>query len=119
MTSFVTTSCPQCGEIDIALDEVTLRVNDDDGTGACVICCPQCGARFAKAADDAMMILLVAAGIAVDSWTWPAEMQERETGLPPITHAELVAFAEVLDDPSAITEWLSPEAGRGSFPPAL
>lgn len=109
MTSFVTTTCPNCGEIDVPLDEVVLRVNDDDGSGACVVCCVGCGARFSKTADDSMMILLVAAGIEVQTWAKPAEVDERPTHLAPITHAELVAFAAMLDDPAALNGWMSAE----------
>lgn len=108
MTSFITTTCPTCGEIDVAIEEVLLRVNEETSRGACVVCCPHCGARFTKEADDSMMILLVSAGITVQSWRRPAEVDERPSGLSPITHAELVRFAEVLDDATLTAEWLQP-----------
>lgn len=109
MTSFLTTTCPNCGEIDVPLGEVVLRVNDDDGSGACVLRCADCGARFSKVADDSMMILLVAAGIEVQTWVAPAEIHERPSHLAPITHSELVAFAAMLDDPASLSGWMSAE----------
>lgn len=105
--TYLTTNCPSCGEIDLPLDEVVLRVNDDDGTGACVVRCPACGARLSKEADDPMMILLVAAGVEVETWTRPAEVDERPEGLEPLTHADLVAFGAALDSGELDVDWFA------------
>jgi hypothetical protein len=96
--NFVTTECPGCGEAEIPLDEVTLRVCEDDDSARCAIRCVHCGSRFSKAVDDGMSVLLVTFGVAVETWRRPAEVDERPSHHGPISHEELEAFAAALRD---------------------
>ena len=66
--SWLTTSCPACGVIDVPVAHVVLRVRDSESHGVCVIRCPTCDQRFTKAADGAMTVLLLAVGIEVSLW---------------------------------------------------
>jgi hypothetical protein len=94
--TFVTTDCPGCGEAEIPLDSVTLRVCDDDDSACCAIRCTHCGCRFSKAVDDGMSVLLVTVGVTVENWSRPAEVDERPRDHAPISFEELEAFADAL-----------------------
>jgi transcriptional regulator NrdR family protein len=94
--TFVTTDCPGCGEAEIPLESVTLRVCDDDDSVRCAIRCTHCGSRFSKSVDDGMSVLLVTFGVTVENWSRPAEVDERPLHHAPISYEELEAFADAL-----------------------
>ncbi len=94
--SFVTTACPNCGEVEIPLESVILRVCEDDQSASCALVCPECAARFAKQVDDGMSLLLVTFGVEVEPWERPAEVDERPIDAPPISYEELERFADAL-----------------------
>jgi hypothetical protein len=94
--SFVTTSCPECGEVEIPLDTVILRVCEDNDSASCALLCPQCGARFTKPVDDGMSVLLVTFGVNIEPWQRPAEVDERPIFDTPISYEELESFADAI-----------------------
>ena len=96
--SFVTTDCPECGEVEIPLETVILRVCEDNDTSTCALLCPACGARFSKPVDDGMSVLLVTFGVNVEPWQRPAEVDERPQLDTPISYEELEAFIDALQD---------------------
>lgn len=103
--AFITTECPECGDVDVPLGEIVLRVCEDDGSARCVVRCPRCGARFSKEAGDGMSVLLVTVGVTVESWSRPAEVDERPRHLAPIRFEEFDRFAAALrdtDDPLSL-----------------
>ncbi len=107
-TSFITTECPTCGEVEIPIDAVVLRVCEDDDTARCAIRCGHCGARFSKRADDGMSLLLVAVGVTVEPWRRPAEIDERPLHHPPIRFEELEDFAAALHAADDVLSLVSP-----------
>lgn len=111
----ITTTCPECGEIELPLTDVVLRVCDDDQTGACVVLCPHCGARFSKQANDAMMIILVTFGIEVVVWHRPAELDERSNERAPLSPVDMNRFSTALTDGS-FEEWLRAPTGHDTRP---
>jgi len=113
----ITTTCPTCGEIELPIADVVLRVCDEDQTGACVVVCPTCGARFAKPANDVMMIMLVTFGIDVVVWQRPAEVDERPIEHPPLSPLDMDRFSDALSDGS-LEDWLRarPTGDVGSAP---
>ena len=111
----ITTTCPTCGEIELPITDVVLRVCDDDQTGACLVVCPHCGARFSKQADDAMMIMLVTFGIDVAVWHRPAEIDERPLERPPLVPADMDRFSSALTDGS-LEDWLRSRTGHDTRP---
>jgi ribosomal protein S27E len=95
-TSFITTECPTCGPTDIAIGHVVLVVDEAADRSFASIRCPACGARFCRRVDDGMCLLMTAVGVVVRERTRPAEVDERPVGGPPLTSAEVEAFAAVL-----------------------
>jgi hypothetical protein len=53
-------------------------------------------------------LLLLACEVPVRAWDAPVERIETDASTEPITHAELVAFAEALADAGAVAELLPP-----------
>jgi hypothetical protein len=95
--SLLKTTCERCGEIELPVERVVLRICTDDESGVCVFRCPDCGHRFVKDANDAMIIMLLAVGIEVSMWS-SAMGAPRTDDLGAITHAELEDFGRRLGD---------------------
>lgn len=99
--TFLTTTCERCGRIELPVSRVVLRICEDDESGVCVIRCPECGRRFAKPANDAMIVMLLAVGIEVSMWSTAVTSTGGDGGVPDpdlgaITAAELEAFGRRL-----------------------
>jgi hypothetical protein len=94
--TFVTTDCPGCGEAEIPLDSVTLRVCEDDDSTRCAIRCTHCGSHFDKPVDDGMSVLLVTFGVHVENWSRPVDVVDGRVVQGPISDEELDAFADAL-----------------------
>lgn len=89
--SLLKTTCEHCGEIELPVERVLLRICEDDDTGVCVIRCPNCSRRFVKAANEAMMVMLLAVGIEVSVWSSALRSSGGED-LGAITPRELAEF---------------------------
>ncbi len=98
--SLVRTTCDRCGTIEMHVNEVKLRICEDDSSGSVIVSCPGCGSRFVKDADEAMMLLLMVVGIEVVLWKRPSErIIEGTTSLDAI-HVE--QFRDLLSDEEAV-----------------
>lgn len=101
--SFLRTTCARCGEIELPVDRVVLRISEVDDAGVCVFRCPDCGHRFVKPANDAMIVMLLAVGIEVSMWP-PTGAAPGELGS--ITHGELDDFRRHLGEGSDLVRHL-------------
>ena len=90
-------SCETCGDVELTTDDIRIRVCIDDNRGDYSFKCPDCEMTVLKAAEPRTLNLLVAAGIAVDAWSLPAELQEAKIGRP-ISHDDLLEFHIKLHD---------------------
>lgn len=110
-------SCPDCGEVDLLPDDVTLRVvRADDGLvahGSCYrFCCPACAGVVSKPADERIAQLLTTGGVAVEddagAWALPARPphpEVRPSG-PAFTADDLLDFHLLLARPDWFAELL-------------
>ena len=93
-------TCPTCGDVDLAAQDVWVRVCEDDDRGTYSFRCPTCGMVEVKTAEPRVVELLVAAGVSLRRWRLPAELHEpRGTGAA-LTHDELLEFHRYLSDES-------------------
>ncbi|MDG1411528.1 MAG: hypothetical protein P8L46_12480 [Acidimicrobiales bacterium] len=90
-------SCETCGDVELTTDDIRIRVCIDDNRGDYSFKCPDCEMTVLKAAEPRTIDLLVAAGVAVDAWSLPAEMHEAKIGRP-ISHDDLLEFHNKLHD---------------------
>jgi hypothetical protein len=95
MATRIRASCEHCGDVELRVDDVTVRVCVDDDAGSYVFRCPGCDMAVVKDAEPRVVELLVASGVEVDYWARPLELAERRTG-PAFTHDDLLDFHELL-----------------------
>lgn len=108
----VTANCPDCGPVEVLLAAVILRVNTESERAALLATCSSCSMRFSTPTTVGENLLLSVFGVKVEYWDTPAEIAERPTDLPPLTHDDLVSFATELASGMDLVEWL----GRGIRP---
>ncbi len=89
-------TCGDCGDIELGADEVRVRVCADDESSSYLFRCPACHMAVVKPAQRRIVELLVAAGVALSTWSRPAELAEAHPTLGPITHDELLDFHQRL-----------------------
>jgi hypothetical protein len=89
-------SCPDCGDVELTSQDMTVRLCVEDNRGSYVFRCPTCRMTVTKATEQRIVDLLVASGVKVEMWTLPLELRERPVGAP-LTHDDLLAFHELLE----------------------
>jgi len=95
MATRIRASCEHCGDVELRVADVTVRVCIDDDAGSYVFRCPSCAMAVVKDAEPRVVELLLASGVDVAYWSRPAELSERPTG-PAFTHDDLLDFHELL-----------------------
>ncbi|MDP8987787.1 MAG: hypothetical protein M3N25_02260 [Actinomycetota bacterium] len=93
----VRASCPDCGEVELGIDQVQARLCVDDGAGSYAFRCPGCRVAAAKPAGARVVHLLVTWGAPLTMWRLPEELSESRHG-PPLTHDDLLSFHQELAD---------------------
>jgi len=88
-------SCPDCGDVELTTDDVTVRVCAEDNQGSYAFRCPDCAMAVVKPAESRIVDLLVASGVRLTVWKLPAELSEPRHGAP-ITHDDLLDFHHLL-----------------------
>jgi hypothetical protein len=74
-----------------------VRVCITNDRGEYAFRCPVCRMTVVKGAEPRTIDLLVASGVALDTWTLPAELHELHQGAP-ISHDDLLDFHHLLED---------------------
>ena len=88
--------CGACGEVELEVSQLTVRVCRDDDSAAYTFVCPTCSLPAAKPAGRDVVEVLVAAGADLVFWRLPAELAEPHAG-PPITEDDVDGFRRLLD----------------------
>ena len=89
-------SCGTCGDVEITSRDVTVRVCRNDNRGSYSFQCPTCAATVVKDAEPRIVELLVTSGVALVTWSLPAELDEVHVG-EPIDHDDLLDFHALLE----------------------
>jgi len=90
------------------MSEVVLRLCAGDTSGACVIRCSSCSERFETAADDPMVVMLLALGVDVSIWHGPPAVEWAHGPLGAITLDDVETFRADLLEETDIPSRLSP-----------
>ena len=94
----VRAQCPECGDVQLKIQELTVRVcADDHAESSYRFRCPTCTRTVQRTASPRIVELLVSAGAPHESWRWPAELAERPSG-PPLTPDDLLDLHVLLAD---------------------
>ncbi len=102
---WVVVHCPDCGDVRVRTNEVTLRNCVDDDSWSYWFVCPLCAHRTAADTERAAAVTAVAAGSRLEHWILPAELDERPNA-PALTGADLLEFHLGLIEPDWINELL-------------
>ena len=91
MSGKVRVSCPGCGQIEVRVDDVTIRACVELAQNTYRFRCDHCDTFVIKDAGQMIVRLLLRAGVRVDTWHVPQDLRERRDG-PPIHVDELIDF---------------------------
>ena len=90
-------SCPECGEVELTSDDVTLMVCNHATRSYYRFECPTCTCDVRKPADDHVVTLLMSGGVEAIVWDLPAEAVEPKDG-PVLSYDDLLDFALQLSE---------------------
>ena len=99
-------SCIECGDVELTIADVQVRVCSDDNQGSYAFRCPTCSMAVVKQAEPRIVELLVASGVHLSTWCLPAELSEPRTGRP-IDHDDLLDFHDQIADDQRWTQGLA------------
>jgi hypothetical protein len=97
--------CSRCGQVRLASVKVTIRCCVDTGKWSYWFTCPNCETRAAGSTSQGRALAAVNAGSPYESWTLPAERNERPAG-PPLTLVDLIELRLALIEPDWINQLL-------------
>lgn len=95
MATVIKASCQECGDVELGVNELRVRVCTADTQSSYVFRCPTCQMSVSKPAEQRIVDLLVASGVELVEWRLPAELFEQHDG-EAITHDDLIDFHRVL-----------------------
>ena len=95
--------CSGCGHVKIDAYQVTIRHCIDADDWAYWFVCPTCRGRSTAPANRRAALEAVSAGSAWDTWTVPAEVNERPVG-PPFTNVDILELHLLLIEPDWIDQ---------------
>lgn len=95
MATVIKASCHDCGDVDLAVEDLRVRVCREGAQGSYVFRCPTCQMSVVKPAEPRIVDLLVASGVELVEWELPAELFEAHAGAR-ITHDDLIDFHNLL-----------------------
>jgi hypothetical protein len=99
MATVIKASCHDCGDVELTVGDLLVRVCTTDTQGSYVFRCPTCQMSVTKPAEPRIVDLLVASGVALVEWDMPAELGEPHHGAA-ITHDDLIDFHRLLQGDS-------------------
>jgi hypothetical protein len=74
----IRTSCPICGDVELAPSDLSLRLTPDDGVGVYLFECPHCEQVQHRPANHRVVSILLATGVAYEVVDEPGPITERE-----------------------------------------
>ncbi len=95
MRTVIKASCQDCGDVELGVAELSVRVCADATQSSYVFRCPTCQMSVVKPAEQRIVDLLVASGVEVVEWQLPAELFEAHLGSA-ISHDDLIDFHALL-----------------------
>lgn len=98
MATVIKASCMDCGDVELGVAELRVRVCPEATQSTYVFRCPTCQMSVAKPAEQRIIDLLVASGVELIEWHLPAELFEAHDG-DAISHDDLIDFHRLLQSP--------------------
>lgn len=95
--------CAECGEARLVPHDVTVRACMESDRWSYRFTCPTCGRRSVAATSRAAALRAVESGARLETWRWPAELDERSLPGPPLTLDDLLDLRVSISEP----DWLA------------
>ena len=89
--AWIRASCPTCGDVELRIGDVEVKMCSSTSEGSYVFRCPSCLLAVSKPAEPNVVDVLVASGVRLSTWQLPAELEEPHYG-PPVSYEELLVF---------------------------
>lgn len=97
----VRATCDHCGDTELSIESVSVRICREDHEGQYSFNCPLCDTFHEKSASRRTLDLLVASGAEVTFWSVPIErLVDLAEG--PLTHDHLLDFHRQIQDEALI-----------------
>lgn len=103
----IRTTCPTCGEIDIAPDSVLLYLTPTRDRWFFAFRCPVCGRDVHHPATRKIVAMLVAAGERSSDAPVPAEDRSPDPEAPPLTLDDLIELHFLLQEELTVPKLLN------------
>ena len=106
----VKATCDHCGDIELPIEAVSVRICREDHDGSYSFACTDCAVSHEKEASRRTLDLLVASGASVTFWSVPVESLV-DRGVGPLTHDHLQEFHDQVQDDMAMATALGQLVG--------
>ena len=93
----VRAQCPSCGDVQLQIDDLTVRVCGDEEMPARTASGAPTASRRCTARRAPRIVDLLVSAAPHERWRWPAELAEPHSG-PPLTPDDLLDFHVLLED---------------------
>ena len=90
-------NCPECGDVQLKVTDLTVRLCSNDDQGSYMFDCPSCSVVVTKDASRRIIDLLTSSGVELQVWSLPAELSEPHFRGPQISTDDLLTFHELLE----------------------
>lgn len=107
----VRATCDHCGDTELSIEAVSVRICREDHDGTYTFACPDCDSLHEKEASRRTLDLLVASGASVTFWSVPVERLV-DLSVGPLTHDHLLDFQDRLQDEGTIATALGELVGE-------
>lgn len=95
-------SCPTCGDVELTVPQVEVRICSSTQEGEYVFDCPGCAQTVNKQAESRTLDLLAASGVNVVTWSMPVERVGNPNARA-INHDDVIDFHVLLGDDEAVS----------------
>ena len=96
--ALIRATCSDCGDVELRSRDLRVRTCVDNGDATYLFRCPVCRMIEVRPAEQHVVDVLVAAGVAAEDWRLPAELTEPKGGAS-ISHDDVLDFHDLLTTP--------------------
>ncbi len=89
--AIIRTTCPTCGDVEMTIRDVRVRLCSTTNQGSYSFRCPSCRLLVSKPIEPSVVDVLVLAGVRIVVWAMPAELDEPHVG-EPVSYDDLLEF---------------------------
>ena len=112
VVAIIRTTCPTCGDVEMTIRDVRVRLCSTTNEGSYAFRCPACRLLVSKTIEPNVVDVLVLAGVRLAVWDMPAELDEPHVGAP-VSYDDLLEFHFQLQRSDWLERLLCGRASRG------